>query len=503
MRHPTTSVISDLSFELNRPKVAAALMAKHPYVIDQQKPLYEQWVDFACQHIQYSAQHNPQLLVHEMFSAIEHWGNAYSRTQALGAYDPKDTTRNAQPSILLDRMLSSLKTVTPSPTFDATVLFWVTRDGGQHSINRKLLNNLWPILEQYGLEVDPKSPDFHYLWEDLIRDGQTHEAQWLINKGLLPTWTGALSRYSPQAGFNTYQADDNILWLVNNKQNFDVLAQLPTSFITPLVNHVNGKGQTPLHHAAKQLLPEYVALLLQLGADPNATTPKGEYPSDMIKRTKKRSDALGEVLALLGQKSSKTGEELFIQACKSKDITLAKMALDKGVDIAVMCQQHEALELVFAYLSTDRMKQTRERQLEFIKFLLSHNVDLVSAKQQNVLHWAIKNGASKCVKAILETAPHYAVMEDHKGRRPAQMFTKQMELDDGTFMYLTEVLKTKELAKTQMAMFKLFLSHDERLIQQGDFPNAAQDAGYQSQMSKLLLTREVGHEGALGRRKKM
>ena len=180
---------------------------------------------------------------------------------------------------------------------------------------------------------------------------------------------------------------------------------------------------------------------------------------------------------------------------------MAQMAKDKGADLVTLCQSGQPALLLFDLLSSSGMKQARKRQAEFLQFLLDSGVNC-QRPGGNDLHLAINTGAVACVDVLLTHNPLLAQDTNAHGQRPAQMPTNQVEVETPSTMYVDPAQHQVLLAKTQMAMFKLFMKHNID-IQEGDFPNLCKDPEYHAQMTKMLLKRELGDVGVGGRKKKM
>lgn len=126
---------------------------------------------------------------------------------------------------------------------------------------------------------------------------------------------------------------DNWLHYITTQGELAVLKSLPKDYLKPFVHTTNAKGETPLQGAAKDLFPEYIEFLLELGADPKATTVKGKLPTDLIKRTKSKMDKLDAVLELLGG-GNKTPKQWLEHASKSYSVTiLEKMGKEQVTDL--------------------------------------------------------------------------------------------------------------------------------------------------------------------------
>jgi len=107
-----------------------------------------------------------------------------------------------------------------------------------------------------------------------VKNFSVDRVAYLLSRGatvVLPTY-GTVLHWIMHVGKDLYEYNPDFI-------NF-LLAQ-PS--IKPCVFHVDRKGRTPLHEAARYAMPAYASLLLDVGADPNARDFEGLKPLELAK----------------------------------------------------------------------------------------------------------------------------------------------------------------------------------------------------------------------------
>lgn len=247
-------------------------------------------------------------------------------------------------------------------------------------------------------------------WWSVFNQGDTVSAQFLYEQNCFPTqWTKT-------------DKDNSFLHSVTSNNELKVLKALPQDFIKQYIHTVNSKGETPLHCATRELFPEYVQFLLDLGADPNAKTHKGKLPFDLIKRTKSKQNKIDDIIALIGT-TNKTPRQLLKQACQTNSLGLLNKISEQHTVATVFKPEH--WDCIFPLnVNQNNLKQIRKNQLAFVTALLEHDVPLLAKIDQNtVLHLAIRQGAVDCVELLLNKHPELSNVQNQFGFLPAHMNT--------------------------------------------------------------------------------
>lgn len=176
-------------------------------------------------------------------------------------------------------------------------------------------------LKKAGVALHSDSVECNNTWNVLLDQCANKEgvagAQWLIDHKIWPTTHGFKPTYN-----TTVRADDTIFSWVRNSKGVALLKQIPHERLKISMNHANGLGRTPLHHATANLMPEMVEFLLELGAEKSPKDNKGKYPLDLIRKTTSRVEHIASIQQMLGGMTSKNSEELLKDAIKKFDTSI-------------------------------------------------------------------------------------------------------------------------------------------------------------------------------------
>src|SRR5215211_524368 len=162
----------------------------------------------------------------------------------------------------------------------------------------------------------------------------------------------------------------------------------------------NEHDRTPLHHAAARNRPKIVPLLLDLGADPNATDATGATPLT----TASQEDADPAIITTLLGAGAKLD---FVAAINLKRYDLAEAMLDDEPSrIGPQGRDTIALHLSVAKKNADA-----------VHWLIAHGVD-VNAKRilwdcnHTALHIAAGNGATDVARLLLDAGADPGIRDD-------------------------------------------------------------------------------------------
>ena len=424
---------------------------------------------------------NPSLLPSALADVVKH-----SQLVPLYSYQPilfddLDATRAQMLDTIFQHMTDH------GITCDATLAF----DVSFHEFQQKnAVPDVWNILEQHGMLPQSTHVVMQELWQKTLSWGAAPIAGFLVNHGLLPKQTGGLL---PIVGAKKFGPDETILSLVDNPKSLDVLKIIPGSHIKPMVNVMYSDGETPLHKAARHIFPEYVDFLLSLGATP-VMSAKGQYPLDVVRRTKSRTQGLEQLVHLLGQHTAKSPKDLFVQGIQSMDVSMMELAHSKGADMNAICQDPEVLSALFENIPGGRLKKARGAQVVVLNWLLDNNVSLVMNNQSTVMHLAVQHGALPCVEVLLQRRPDLITHKDAEGKTPAQQNTVMVDKYPSGRTWLLAEEEPQYLATTQINLAKMYIKHG--IAQEpGDFPTIAQHAPTKAAYDKLMMTQHVGERG--------
>ena len=456
---------------------------KYPYSIDATLAPWQQWVQFCQSHMSELAQSDPSSLSSALADVVN-----YSQSVPLYAYQPivfndLDVTRKT----ILDDVFQHM--IKHNITFeaDATLAY----DVSFHEFKQNnAIPDAWSAMEQHGMLPNPKHALMDELWQKTFVWGAAPNAGFLVGHGLLPKQTGGLIHL---LGSKKYGSDETILSLVNDLRSLEVLKTIPADHIKPMVNVVYADGETPLHKAARHIFPEYVDFLLSLGAT-LVMSAKGQYPLDVVRRTKSRTQGLEQLVHLLGQHTAKSPKDLFVQGIQSMDVSMMELAHSKGADMNAICQDPEVLSALFENIPGGRLKKARVAQVVVLNWLLDNNVSLVMNNQSTVMHLAVQHGALPCVEVLLQRRPDLITHKDAEGKTPAQQNTVMVDKYPSGRTWLLVEEEPQYLATTQINLAKMYIKHG--IAQEpGDFPTIAQHAPTKAAYDKLMMTQHVGERG--------
>jgi ankyrin repeat protein len=238
------------------------------------------------------------------------------------------------------------------------------------------------LLVEAGADVEGKGDDYEVGvlgWATCFRQVREDVAEYLLTRGAkLNLWTSiALDR-----------ADDTRAMIGSNP---GLLAARMTR---------NQHRRTPLHHAAAKNRLRMVRLLLELGADPNATDATGA--TALTTASQENADS-GIAAALVA-----AGTQLdFLTAVNTGRYSEAEAMLrDDPTRIGPEGRNTIALHLA-----------VNKRNLTTIRWLLAHGVD-VNAKRsmwdcnQTALHMTIESGAIDIARLLLEAGADPSIRDD-------------------------------------------------------------------------------------------
>ena len=162
----------------------------------------------------------------------------------------------------------------------------------------------------------------------------------------------------------------------------------------------NQHRRTPFHHAAAKNRPQIVALLLELGADPNATDATGATP--LTTATQENADP--EIVAMLLEAGAKLD---FLTAVNLRRYDLAEAMLrDEPPRIGADGRDTVALHLA-----------VNKKNRDATRWLIAHGVD-VNAKRlmwdcnHTALHMTIENGDIALARMLLDAGADPNIRDD-------------------------------------------------------------------------------------------
>ena len=162
----------------------------------------------------------------------------------------------------------------------------------------------------------------------------------------------------------------------------------------------NQHRRTPLHHAAAKNRPQIVALLLELGADPNATDATGATPL----ATASQEDADPGIVAMLVKAGAKLD---FLTAVNLRRYDLAEAMLrEEPSRIGADGRDTVALHLAVSRKNSDA-----------VRWLIEHGVD-VDAKRpmwdcnHTALHMTVENDAIEIARMLLDAGADPNIRDD-------------------------------------------------------------------------------------------
>lgn len=379
----------------------------------------------------------------------------------------------------------------PSPKCFGDI-FWRIREGS--------IAGFAELYNKHGKPLVSQSNEVTDFWSTcFFHSAQTNYqefAQWLARHNLFPKMTGF-----NHSGRATMTTSDSIFSLVVRPSGVDILKLLPVGQLKKYANHPNNVGQTPIHHATKNLLPEFVEYLIELGANKNPVDHKGRYPMDLIKRTTSRVENIGRIQELLGGSISKTPEQVLEMAVKKFDTTFLKKALE---DPAIAKRANETLMRVLdegiGNSQPAVFKKMYKRRQEMVETLLPF-VDLsFQDKDGNTfLHAAFENGVVETVDLLLEKSKTLNDIQNKQGTLPFCMlvtgFDKPERNWGDQYQSWIEIYQIMSI-DTSKRLLKVYQKHDIRLTAESFVAFRAHKEGAEmnNKLLKLVLKQELGSQ---------
>lgn len=327
-------------------------------------------------------------------------------------------------------------------------------------------------------------PAMSALWESVILGGQKDAAKILLGMGLKPYWNAKTSR----GGTKGFDYSNTILHLVSCKKQFDIVSLFDKNDMTSFANKANSRGETPLHFAARDILPDFAEYLIDLGADKKATTKRGQTPIDFVRRTKSRVDHMAKLLDLLGKETTLQPHELFMKAAQSCEVSYIKKGQEKGGDFSLWLFQNIDFfyKSVFENISDSRLKAFRKQQKTLFSYLKENTIDIPPASDgKTVLHFAIETAAIDVVD-LYASNPDNFLARDKSGKRPTELCTKQTHQFKSTPFYQSQEAQNEKKVAANWVVAK----HCKKagyVFQSDDFPQLNQSSAAKAWLEKEIL----------------
>ena len=383
------------------------------------------------------------------------------------------------------RTFEFLRTHNLTPTVDI-----YNSHRGDHAVQRVLFEQ----LERMGVILPSNSSQAEDVWQTLFHKSTYKEtlsqAKWLAERKIWGNF-GAMDNY--------VEGDDTVLFLADKEKSVALLRCIDPEILKPLVERKDAKGRTAMHRAAAGLLPDFVELLIELGAQTSVQDSKGKYPLDLIKRTTSRVQHFARIQELLGNVSTKTPEQLLKQAIQTLDsVQLNKLIMGKS--------QEEIRDIVFDVLkqpitttSTSVYKKMCARKTEtFASLLEKININTQNSEGNTLLHVAVTSGAMDAVDLLLDKHPHLVCATNTLGQEASEMKISETstigtadisDMDDWQKERHQE--RSLEIAKK---LLKIYIKHNASLNERS-FSVLRTDEKSNSALTKALLTQNLRASG--------
>lgn len=349
---------------------------------------------------------------------------------------------------------------------------------------------LFEQLERMGVHLPSNSPQAEDVWRGVFYKSTFKEtlsqAQWLAERKIWGNF-GAMN--------NHIEGDDTVLFLVDKEKSVNILRCIDSDVLKPLLERKDAKGRTAMHRAAAGLLPEFVELLIQLGAQTSVQDSKGKYPLDLIKRTTSRIQHFSRIQELLGAVSSKTPEQLLKQAVQTLDsVQLNKLIVGKSAD-EISAIGFDVLKQPITNTSTSVYKKMRARKMETFLSLLDHlNPNAKDNEGNTLLHEAVKSGAMEIVDALLNKHPDLAGVNNTLGQQPSEIVIRETHtinsVDVGHVQNWHDEVHRVHSVDTAKKLLKIYIQYNAPLNERS-FPVMRTDDKANSVLTKALLTQNL------------
>lgn len=360
--------------------------------------------------------------------------------------------------------------------------------------DNEIQRGMFEQLERVGVLLPSNSPQAEKVWRTLFRNSTFKEtlsqAQWLAERKIWGNF-GAMSNY--------VEGDDTVLFLADTEKSVSILRCIDPDVLKPLVEQKDAKGRTAMHRAAASLLPDFVELLIELGAQTSVQDSKGKYPLDLIKRTTSRVQHFARIQELLGNVSTKTPEQLLKQAIQTLDSgQLNKMIEGKSPD-DISAIAFDVLKHPITNSSSAVYKKMRTRKMDTFMSLLEHlNINAQDSEGNTLLHEAVKSGAVELVDVLLDKHPHLATVTNTLGQQACESSIRETltlnYIEVGSVPNWQEEMHRARSVDTAKKLLKIYIQHNASLNERS-FPVLRTDEKAHSVLTKALITQNLGTSG--------
>lgn len=295
---------------------------------------------------------------------------------------------------------------------------------GSWCISSGVKTHLFDKLHKEGIVIKSKSELARKVWNNALYDNE-HKTldiiKWLVDHKVFPDF----------ATMSYKNTSFPVFFDVKSAHTVEKLKLVPSEHLKPSLNLKDKNGRVAMHYAVATLIPSFVQLLVDLGADKNPIDNKGKYPLDMIKRTTTRVEHIGQIQEMLGAQTSKTPQQILEQAIKTLDLTLLNKALQNPtLQSQINTVAFNVLEQPILNTTPTTYKKMRKRKMELFSYLLNLNQFDFETKDDEgntLLHVAVKMGLPKAVDELLSHSLDLAQQVNIFNKRADQMMVEEFD----------------------------------------------------------------------------
>lgn len=255
----------------------------------------------------------------------------------------------------------------------------------------------------------------------------------------------------------------------------DAFMAIPSARLTPIANHLNRKGQSPLHQAVRATSLPLVRILLNECKVKPCKDASGRWPLDLVRRTDRRTaKSIKEIASLLraSEPASDNPDHQLHVSSRALALESAKDAIARGASVVQKdehqqtCLHHVILHGAqrYSYAWTKRHRDLAATRVAITHLLASSGIEIDAAddKGETALHLAVRYQQSDMVEALLDLGANPR-SRNKAGHTPMHLWQTEEEMDDFIQYLVQEECAKGSVGDQRRQIVRQFLSRPDVL----------------------------------------